>query len=326
MEKDGLVLGWYGKVPLSREFLRHHAAGPEVQELDQWFQEGILLAKSRLGAEWKTAYAEGDTWNFLFFPEGGNRLLVGAFAPSCDEVGREFPFFVFARVETASVKGTARLLPHQFGAFLLEARGLVQNGWMGLSLQEFRGRLEGLPAPSLESTTATEEAYQAFLHHQTADQFWTSIFGEFHHASKYRLDYGLQSSLEPLRQRPTASMAYDLKFPLMLSSQEEAFDLPYWLDLMSHWLGFHKHATVLLWNRQPAKVPPSLMVSLGKPSPKLILFIIRPDRDDRAWFDLAPSNSSNERDWSQYLSADRKRLLDEKGHTMGDILLKTGGV
>ena len=93
------VCGYYGKLPVSPEFLRLHAAGPELRELDEWFERGVQYAKAKAGSEWPTLLAQADIWNFLFVPEGNGRVVCGAVFASRDQAGRSFPFLTFLLLE-----------------------------------------------------------------------------------------------------------------------------------------------------------------------------------------------------------------------------------
>ena len=42
-------VGCFGKLPIYADFIRYNASGPEIQEMDQWFQEGIHSAKDWWG-------------------------------------------------------------------------------------------------------------------------------------------------------------------------------------------------------------------------------------------------------------------------------------
>ena len=49
----------FGKLPLMADFIGHNATGPESRGLDQFLQEGIVHAQSKLGEDgWQQAYEE----------------------------------------------------------------------------------------------------------------------------------------------------------------------------------------------------------------------------------------------------------------------------
>ena len=77
---------------VSPEFLRLHAAGPELRELDEWLERGVQYAKAQSGSEWPALLVQADIWNFLFVPEGNGRVVCGALFASRDQAGRSFPF------------------------------------------------------------------------------------------------------------------------------------------------------------------------------------------------------------------------------------------
>ena len=321
---EGWKIGYYGKLPLSREFIRHNASGPEVLDIDQWFQEGVHYAKSELGAGWSVDFAQADAWNFLFFPEGRSRFLIGSCIPSQDQAGREFAFFLFLRAEVAAFRGATSLAPLAVASFLEESAVLVRSGWLGLDLQGFRSRLESLSPPAVQTSHSVKDKYHQFLRTQTVRGFWAELLGDFNHPNKYRLDHALMNCLEPLRSSTSKHLAYGLKFPLMPGRQREAYDIAFWLELCSRWLAHKTDATLLLWSRNPSKVKPCLMASFGPPSSNLVLFVLRPDLQNDAWYELAPETPDDPGGMSSGLPADRRALLENGDMCLEEFLAETG--
>lgn len=322
---ESTVVGWYGKLPLSREFLRRNAAGPEVHALDRWLQESILYAKGQLGSTWKHEYLQGDSWHFVFCPQGGTRLLVGTLTPSCDAVGREFPFLVFLRAEVSDLPGAPWLVPRHTWSFLRESRELLRKGFVGCDLDDVHARLHSLPTPTLLNFQETEQAYREFLRGQTGDTFWTDLLGEAQHPTKDRIVRGLQECLEPLKGSVSPSLRWGMKLPLLPSVQDEAYDLPFWIDLINRRLGRLHRPSLLLWNRCPTAVSPCLMVSLGAPSTTFVLFTTRPDFDRDGWFDLSSGGGETRVFSTPITDAQGDVLLAEHSLSLEEFLLKTGG-
>ena len=111
------VCGYYGKLPVSPEFLRLHAAGPELRELDEWLERGVQYAKAQTGPEWPALLAQADIWNFLFVPEGNGRVVCGAVFASRDQAGRSFPFLTFLLLERRDLSPVPWLIPLSCRAF-----------------------------------------------------------------------------------------------------------------------------------------------------------------------------------------------------------------
>src|SRR5690348_7949756 len=106
-----VLRGYYGKLPLSPEFLRLHAAGPELRWLDEWLQLGVLYAKSTEGSRWSTLVKESVVWNFLYAPADRRRIVCGALFMSQDKAGRSFPFLSFLLLQDESLFRDLWLVP-----------------------------------------------------------------------------------------------------------------------------------------------------------------------------------------------------------------------
>src|SRR5262245_7073618 len=110
--------GYYGKLPLSPEFLRLHAAGPELRWLDEWMQKGILYAKNAEGGRWSLLVTESEIWNFMYLPAPPGRIVCGTLFPSQDKAGRFFPFLSFLLLERAPLSERCWLVPIAARSFL----------------------------------------------------------------------------------------------------------------------------------------------------------------------------------------------------------------
>ena len=140
-----MVLGCFGKLPLSPEFIRVNANGSVVGLLDQWFQEGIHHVRSKRGNTWTQDFLQADTWNFIFAPPGKDEFLVGVASPSQDRAGRTFPFFVYlliSKVEFTIPSGFASLA---FENFFSIAKDLVETEWKDSNVTSFKEKIQTLP-------------------------------------------------------------------------------------------------------------------------------------------------------------------------------------
>jgi type VI secretion system protein ImpM len=308
MMADVLTVGCYGKLPMSPEFIRYNATGPEVLALDHWFQEGLHYAKSKIGSTWSKEYLEADAWNFLFAPEGAAEFLLGVLTPSRDGAGREFPFFLFLRLQAQRFKQSVSTLPLGCADFLLKSNEMVTRGWAGMELGQLRTRLDEWSIPTLDAILAANGAYQEQVSQQTMEDFWVDLFGDFAHPSKYFLDHSLSACMDSFRSSPSKGLAWGLKFPLIRNTCTEAYDLPCWLDACSRYLGSSPQGMLLLWQRRTSKIKPCLMATFGKPLSKLVLFLIRPGQQDNAWYDLAPEAIPPES--SRLINPNRRLTLD----------------
>ena len=321
---EPVSLGCYGKLPLSPEFIRYNANSLEVQALDQWFQEGLHQAKSRIGSNWSTEYLKSGPWNFLFAPEGGSHFLIGVLMPSKDQAGREFPLFMFLRLPAAPFRGRTWLAPLGADVFLRHANQQIHQEWKGLELSQFRNSLDAWTIPSLDEIQSAGQVYEEYLRTQTMERFWKDLLGNFHHPVKYFLDEALRMCFKPIRKHLSKGLAWGLKFPLLESAETETFDLPYWLDLSARLLGSEDIPLLLLWHRRPLSGRSCLMAAFGKPLASLVIFLIRQGEADKAWYDLAPESLGEDDARRKSVDPTRREILDNGCISMERFLIEIG--
>lgn len=283
------ILGYYGKLPLSPEFIRYNTAADEVYQLDQWIQEGMSHAIRVLGTAWKEDFAKAVPWNFLFFPPGGRRFLVGAGIPTQDQAGRHFPFFLFLIVDRQRFCSPTYLAPRYFSPFLRLSMNALLTGWQGVDLKGFRELLDRLPLPSLADSASAEEDYGRYVRQHTVRQFLTDLAGDSGQVIKSGLMQNLKNCLEPLREQSATRLAWSFKLPLMLS-EHEPYDIAVWHDLIARAFGRRIEPAMLLWNRQPAHRAPGLLTTFSRPFAQNFLFLLRPDLNRDSWYDPGTNN------------------------------------
>lgn len=275
------VCGYYGKLPVSPEFLRFHATGPEVRELDDWLERGIQYAKARAGSEWSTLVTQADIWNFLFVPEREGRVVCGAVFASRDRAGRSFPFLTFLLMDCPRVPPAPWLIPLQCRLFLEKTRQLLQQLRVDLDWDAFRARALLLD-PEIDPDALLEAGFQDYLASTTVTEFWNGLS-----------DPCLETA-QPARdvpRRPTSDLSDQVgragwRLPLLRGCKAETYDIPFWLECHARWSAAAVRplsAAIAFWNRHPSKVDPCVLLSIGCPPPQLATFIVSPDVRDEAW-------------------------------------------
>ena len=282
------VCGYYGKLPLSPEFLRLHAAGPELRELDEWFEHGVEYAKATAGSEWSALLTQADIWNFLFVPEGNGRVVCGAVFASRDRAGRSFPFMTFLLLERHDLPPTPWLIPLRCRTFLTRTRQFLQQLRADLDWNAFRASMESLPAEAEAEPDASIEArFEEYLSHTSTGEFWREVRVAADRPEHDGFGFERAARTHPVSTQSEAAGSWGLKLPLsQRENQDETYDLPFWLELQARLHGVKKGtwpALVAFWNRAPSKVEPCLLVSFGRSSPNLTRFIVTPDVQDNAW-------------------------------------------
>ena len=319
--------GYFGKLPIYPDFIRHNATSREVSQLDQWFQEGIHFAKSRLGQGWADDFRKAESYNFLFQQEGSEYYLLGIYTPSRDQSGRLYPFFIFLRISKRSFDLPLYFAPVCFSPFLAGSYEIIQGGWEGTDLKSIVSRLEQMSAPLLKDFNPIKEGYLRYLKEQNILSLWRNIFNDFEHAGKYLITHNLTNILQPLRNHSLNRFGLGLKFPLSSRDQAETYDIPFWFDLVIRLLRQDKVSPVLFWNRRGSGNAPSMIAFLNQPSPKNFLLLIRPDMNSDLWYDLVPRDPAEIDRVLPKIDKGQKDLLDNGDISAGAFLaaLEAGG-
>lgn len=310
------TLGYYGKLPLSAEFIRCQASGAEIDDLDRWLREGMYHAKSHLGSSWSRDFTQGDPWGFLYVPRHGKRFLIGLLKPSQDKAGREFPFLVYLLLEREEFHELPWCAPMHFKEFFAQSHRVLADVGAESDLARLQFRLQALTPVEGPETSSVESRYHAeLLRHRLRDH-WTDLFGGFENSRKRR---ALQSLLRwGAGCNSSTPLQWLAKLPLLSTSKEETYDLPFWMDVVSHASNHRLDAGLLFWNRWLTSGKPVLFVSLECPTPQLLLYLIHPE----SWENEPPGAGTD----GEELSHPGRALLEEGEVTLEAFLQRVSGL
>ncbi|HWF60158.1 MAG TPA: type VI secretion system-associated protein TagF [Nitrospira sp.] len=313
--------GYYGKLPVSPEFLRFHAAGPELRELDEWFERGIQYAKALAGPEWPALVAQADMWNFLFVSETNGRVVCGLVFASRDRAGRSFPFLMFLLLDCRPVPPAPWLIPLRCRVFLEKARRLIQQLRADLDWNSFRASAESL-IPEVDSDAVIEAGFQEYLAHTTIEEFRSRLGGASDHP------HGEGRGLTTTLYRPSGSdlvgkqATSGRQFPLLREQLIETYDVPFWLELHAQRFGVKTGpvpSSIAFWNRAPSKVEACILLSIGRPSPNLARFIVSPNEADEAW-DVGMASMENSPEVVSSSSGSPTRAMEDRNISLRQYL------
>ncbi|WP_440806445.1 type VI secretion system-associated protein TagF [Pseudomonas syringae] len=96
------MIGCFGKVPASPDFVSLHGASDDVCEFDAWLQGALADMQQR--EDWRTLFDRLPVCYFSYRARSGN-WVVGGLISSRDSSARRYPFFIFQTVK-ASEAGT----------------------------------------------------------------------------------------------------------------------------------------------------------------------------------------------------------------------------
>lgn len=92
-----VVAGYYGKIPIRGDFVRHGLPADFQQALDGWWQVVLSGSRAILGESWADIWMEAPVWRFALAPGVcGSGAVAGLWLPSTDKAGRLFPLAIAA--------------------------------------------------------------------------------------------------------------------------------------------------------------------------------------------------------------------------------------
>lgn len=287
---DAPVIGHYGKLPISPEFLRRHAAGPELRALDEWMQHGILYAQAKEGARWPTLVDESELWNFMHVPPGRGRIVCGNLFASRDKAGRSFPFLYFLLLDGEDLSQRPWLVPMVAAQFLEGAADDLRLLRSGLDWNRFCRTTEVLRGP-IGTVESAANAFDCYVQNSTVGEWWAGLWGSGDDVKPSGLVRNFSEFIREAKQQSRFEnlSRSGIKCPLQAGAESDRFDLPFWLaaSLQSLAPDRRRQSEVLcFWNRNSQSIKPCALISVGSGSPQLVRFLVSPGAHEEVWHDL----------------------------------------
>lgn len=117
---------WYGKLPSAGDFISRRMPYGLQQFWDAWLAAGMESLKERHPVSGWAVWGAMPKWAFLLPCQAGVPIAqLGVLAPSCDRVGRVFPFLTTTAIvpdNAAHVLPRAGLITLAWGAVIAEAQ------------------------------------------------------------------------------------------------------------------------------------------------------------------------------------------------------------
>lgn len=137
------MIGWYGKMPSTGDFVSRRLTRPTINEVDRWCEVGMLALREGAPDTWQNSYAAAPTWNALVPARviAPHACLV-AVAASTDRVGRRFPVCVVASPPPGALAHIASL--GEYGEAMSTL--VEQSTHAAIGIDEFDARLAALAA------------------------------------------------------------------------------------------------------------------------------------------------------------------------------------
>ncbi|MFO0554569.1 MAG: type VI secretion system-associated protein TagF [Polyangiaceae bacterium] len=263
------VVGCFGKLPATGDFIRHNAGGDELASFDRWLGAAMDFAQRSLGPNFEAAYQRA-VGLFVFRgdakgEDGPQRGLVGAWAASGDAAGRLYPMVVFASYDYGQLVGLGPALPIALWRFFTSAYEIATQG-RAWPVQGFLDRVAHLEVPNIEDAETASLPYRQWLAQNSMKALWETGFGS--DASRFWVMSNLLESVEPFRGQELPQTGLALRLPV---GAGDAYATAVWTDLIlrvSHW----KNTLVnTFWTPQQ-----TALLHLGTPHPASLREILAP--------------------------------------------------
>jgi type VI secretion system ImpM family protein len=122
-------LVWGGKLPCMGDFVWSEERSVQRTALDHWLLTGMQQFKTTLGDSWQTCFDLAPMWNFIV-PSNtlGPGLITGCISPSCDRIGRRYPFAVAYSIAADAPNWYLSEVLHEAPILLTRTGVLLLNG------------------------------------------------------------------------------------------------------------------------------------------------------------------------------------------------------
>lgn len=288
------VSGYYGKLPISPEFLRLRAAGPEIRWLDAWLQQGVLYAKAKEGPQWTALAAASSLWHFLLVPAKEGRLVCGLVFASQDKAGRAFPFLSFLLLDRDPLAEQPWLIPLVVAGYLETTRAALHALRQGGEWRVFQQQAEDWSAPLLPLESAAR-LFDQSVRETAAATWFERLCGDGERHVKDRPACWFAQAVEQVNRLRGGRSRVALQLPLSVKSANNDVDMPFWLAACRQGgasaPGPHP-GLFALWRHSAGPGESSALISPGPGSPHVVRALVSPEAEDDAWQRLLPHESA----------------------------------
>jgi type VI secretion system protein ImpM len=263
------IVGCFGKLPATGDFIRHRASGAELESFDRWLGGAIDHAQRALGPGFEAAYQRAFGM-FVYRPEAqGNeepaRALVGAWAASGDSAGRLYPMVVFASCDYGQLCALGGALPVALWRFFAEAHELATRG-RSWPVDTFLDKVARLEAPNLDEPERLAAGYTQWLEQHAMTALWETGFGV--DASRFWVMSNVIESVAPFKGQELPSTGLAMRLPV---GAGDAYLAAFWIDLVLRLGGWKGTLVNTLWTPQQ-----TVLLHLGAPLPGSLREILAP--------------------------------------------------
>jgi len=313
--------GYFGKLAKCGDFIRYNSSSQEINEFDQWLQEGLYFAKTQFNEQWDLVYEISPMYHFLFFPDNRDRFLLGVFRPSYDKSERKYPFLLSINIDREKIENVlVPLIPIVFKQFFQQAQELINRAFRGWEIEEIIDNADKIvmPIPNREVVEVGE--YKQYFETTNLETFWRGLFGDFEDPRKYLLFKNLTEIILPFRDQNADRLGLGFRFPLNDGNQTVYEDVSFWIQACLSLLRNNSVLPNLFWTFPKDDNKNYLYLFFRQPSSKIFVQLVQSSLDNDNICKLEEEGMDKFTDSAQQISARDHALLDNKELLLVDFL------
>jgi type VI secretion system protein ImpM len=301
------LIGVFGKLPSTGDFVAHNAAQPVTRGFVEWLEREVDGLAAR-GGQLPPA-----TVRFLYRDPSGTGACLGVLLRSRDSVGRTFPFSIFTYIDVQLASQRFPSLPAGYAQFVDGAVALL-SGLEEKSPQQVLERATALPLPQpAELEEAHAWTHQA-LQHTAGQTLLEALFGPLEHGVRFHGFNMFLTACEQVRGADPGSASIILECPA-----SDDVQLAFWLRLCHARLEWRHTPPALFWSGSDS-ADSRLLITLGAPTSGILGFLADPAAvADHLW-PMRTTSASSIAAGRQALAPTRLAVLDPPAATADAVL------
>jgi type VI secretion system ImpM family protein len=258
-------VGVFGKVVAAGDFVAHNAGAPVARALQEWLVDEVEQLAG------KRKHLPAVPVKFLFRDQSGSGACIGAFAPSRDRVGREFPLCAFTYVDVPVATHRYPSLPVAYEAFLESAAHVVaEAASTGLDLHGVLARIDAIAMPGPQQLEDARTWTHQALDATGGQTILEALFGPLAQGGAMHGVHMFTTACAAVRGGDPGRATIVADCPCTDDVQ-----LVFWLRMAQELLAWQRAAPSLFWCG-PGGPTSRLLVCLGAPPMGVLHFLADP--------------------------------------------------
>lgn len=309
--------GCFGKLEMSREFIVDGARALSGSGFDHWVGEGLALAKSRMGPEFRE---RATTFPLYRFAWGRDRStsLAGVMIPSRDGAGRIHPFTVFGFVPRSASDPGAPAFAHQLRDLYARCAELTESGPGLGSPAGVTEALRRIVAVAMHSEDGKVPDYDLYMEQTKVGAFWESVLGDAQSPERFQILQALVETVSYLRGRGPGEIRLGIRFPLSPQGEQVDLEVAFWLDMTAQLLRRPLEGCCYFWTPGDAgALGSALYFFFSEPSAAQWSSLVDPDLDIETMSYLHRPYGERPED---RMDPALRRVLESEGGTLAECV------